>query len=405
MIEFARGLRFGRRWSSSGAIGVLVAGLILLWAPPVGASPVWSIVPSVDNGVFQDFLSAVSCVSPTTCMAVGMHDGSDGQRLALAESWDGVAWKAVPTPAGSQLSDVSCASANSCKAVGWIQRDGDDVARSVIESWDGARWTGEAHPNRGTGTNVLSGVSCISSSSCTAVGEFNNSIGASVLIEQWNGTTWTAEGNKPIPGVRSLQSVSCVSATSCTAVGIRNDAHGVERTLIESWNGRAWQVVASPNLGASGNVLTHVTCISATSCRAVGAYGDGVDGSKRSQRTLVEAWDGKSWKIERSPNRGTFVSALSGVSCITATSCKAVGHYQQISTGAWRTLVESWNGKTWNIVSSPNPATGTLDGFYGRHGSGLHAVSCFATTGCIAVGFREGLHNDERVDTLVERYA
>ena len=124
MIELIRGLRSGRRWSSSGAIGVLVAGLILLWAPPVGASPVWSIVPSVDDGAFQDFLSVVSCVSPTTCMAVGMHDGSDGQRLALAESWDGTAWNAVPTPAGSQLSDVSCVSASSCKAVGWIQRDG-----------------------------------------------------------------------------------------------------------------------------------------------------------------------------------------------------------------------------------------------------------------------------------------
>jgi hypothetical protein len=43
-----------------------------------------------------------------------------------------------------------------------------------------------------SGSVVLNGVACISSTACFAVGKFPNETGTSrALIEQWNGTTWS----------------------------------------------------------------------------------------------------------------------------------------------------------------------------------------------------------------------
>src|SRR2546427_1585311 len=66
-----------------------------------------------------------------------------------------------------------------------------------------------------------------------------------------------------------LYDVSCVSVTFCVAVGGYR-APGEFRTLIESWDGRAWHIVPSPRPGDSG--LNGVSCVSVTSCTAVGFY-------------------------------------------------------------------------------------------------------------------------------------
>src|SRR5207249_4419773 len=106
------------------------------------------------------------------------------------------------------------------------------------------------------------------------------------LIESWNGTSWSivASPNNGTTRANFLLGVSCVSAGTCTAAGSYINSHGVERTLIESWNGTAWSIAASPNKGTSHNRLYAVSCPSTTACMAVGLHvnGGGVD------RTLVE---------------------------------------------------------------------------------------------------------------------
>jgi hypothetical protein len=57
-----------------------------------------------------------------------------------------------------------------------------------------------------------------------------------------------------------------------------------DETLIESWNGKTWSMVSSPNKG-EGGVLSEVTCTSSTSCVAVGAFYKDSTVTK----TLVEA--------------------------------------------------------------------------------------------------------------------
>ncbi len=116
-----------------------------------------------------------------------------------------------------------------------------------------------------------------------------------------------------------LNGVSCVSSTSCVAVG--SDYNGsVDHTLIESWNGASWSIVASPNTSSSqSNYLNGVSCVSSTSCIAVGShYGTSV-------QTLIESWNGTSWSIVASPSVPGSVHDLAGISCLGSTSCTAVG--------------------------------------------------------------------------------
>ena len=66
---------------------------------------------------------------------------------------------------------------------------------------------------------------------CTAVGVSGNSSGVtSTLIESWNGTRWSVVPS-PSPGTggNDLYGVSCVSATACTAVGFYHTAAETRR--------------------------------------------------------------------------------------------------------------------------------------------------------------------------------
>jgi hypothetical protein len=81
-----------------------------------------------------------------------------------------------------------------------------------------------------------------------------------------------------------------------------------------------------------------VSCASATACTAVGDYNNGTTGV-----TLAERWNGSTWSIQPTPNpAGAPVSLLNGVSCASATACTAVGGYNNGTAGV--TLAERWNG-------------------------------------------------------------
>ena len=83
------------------------------------------------------------------------------------------------------------------------------------------------------------------------------------------------------------------------------------------------------------------------------------------------------WSIQHTPNpAGASDSILNGGSCASATACTAVGSYN--TSSATVTLAERWNGTTWSIQTTPNPAGG----------SEIHLirVSCTSATACTAVG-------------------
>jgi hypothetical protein len=64
-------------------------------------------------------------------------------------------------------------------------------------------------------------------------------------------------------------------------------------------------------------------------------------------QTLTEDWNGKKWKLQRSPNEGTTADANepAGVAAISPAETWLVG---DIFTGTeFHSLIECWNGKAW----------------------------------------------------------
>jgi hypothetical protein len=299
----------------------------------------WTIAPSPkkrDTG-----LQSVSCLSASACTAVGLQ-GLPGR--TLAESWNGTAWTIVPSPnagpasASNGLSGVSCVSGRFCAAVGNINVS-QNIVKTLIESWNGTRWAVVPSPNRPHARLLdgLNSVSCVSARSCTAVG----SAGVKTLIETWNGTAWSIvpSPNGPAAGGESiLDGISCVSASACTAVG-----YAGAKSLVESWNGTAWSIVPSPNEGPTDafDRLDGVSCTSARSCAAVGSFSYLVR-HRDTYRTLAESWNGTSWAVVPSPSgaHGIAANFLLGVSCASAVMCSAVGNYGDGLHGRRKTLAE-----------------------------------------------------------------
>jgi hypothetical protein len=329
----------------------------------------WSVLSTPNPVTDQNALNSVSCVSASFCVAVGFFQDSEMVDQALVESWNGSKWSIVPSPdeaGNNQLNGVSCLSSTFCVAAGTYKND------TLFEFWNGTKWSVVSSPNVGGDTNNnLSSVSCVSATSCMAVGDaLVGGVGEEALTESWNGSKWSIVSSPD--GAEYLTGVSCVSVTSCTAAGWYNTGEGSDQTEIQSWNGSAWSLVSSPDQGTGNNTLAGISCPSAASCTAVGNY---VNTSGVSQ-TLVESWNGSAWSLVSSPDRGSGNNTLAGISCPSAASCTAVGNYVNTS-GVSQTLVESWNGSAWSIAPSPNQSNGQNQ---------LLAVSCATTTSCAAVG-------------------
>jgi hypothetical protein len=234
-------------------------------------------------------------------------------------------------------------------------------------------WSISPSPSPYANGQILSGVSCTSVTFCVAVGNYSNGSILQTLVESWNGSAWSVVSS-PDLGTKGddLNGVSCTSASSCTAVGYYVDASNAEQTLVESWNGATWSTVSSPDDGSALNQLAGVSCTSATACTAVG---DSTAGG-----TLVETWNGASWSIVSSPDPGVAANTLNGVSCTSATACTAVG--SDSNGSKLLTLIETWNGASWSTVSSPSP---------GSSQNQLYGVSCTSSTACLAVGESENV--------------
>ena len=176
------------------------------------------------------------------------------------------------------------------------------------------------------------------------------------------------------PGGNMLSDVSCVTASFCMAVGSSGTGTA---TLAEPWNGSSWSIANTPPLptGTSGS-LNEVSCPSASFCVAVGNYYSQT--ASGSSGEIADTWNGSSWSIANTPPLPTGTSGfLSGVSCPSAGFCMAVGnYYSQTASGL---LADTWNGSAWSAVAAPTLPTGTNSG-------SLSGVYCQSANFCMVVG-------------------
>ena len=298
--------------------------------------------------------------------------------VASAGSVNPPSWSVAKSPNGgdliaSELTGVSCVSPTNCTAVGNGAGFIGGTPAWLIEAWNGSAWSvvkeGPIGNKSPLDYTTFSGVSCPSATYCAAVGSNNGGKRWQTVIEQWNGSTWSVIDTPKIPGKSvggGLNAVSCMSAQDCTAVGELLDHGTASQGLVERWNGSGWKIVNSPP--APGGYLRGVSCVTASDCTAVGWDG-GFTVSTVSP--LIERWDGKNWTIMKSPLPSGH-GALNGVSCVAARTCTAVGSDRN-GDGP---LIERWNGKNWTIAKSR-----ALSG----HGS-LNGVECLSARSCTAVG-------------------
>lgn len=329
--------------------------------------------------------AAVSCGSASSCSAVGSEVTALPSVLALAEMWSGTRWRIQSTPdlpgaIGTNTSAVSCTTRNFCTAVGFSEHGGGPTL-PLIEMWNGLWWSLRPAPYpQGASYGQLHAVSCTSSHSCLAVGDYGDGSGTSLPIsEYWDGATWRLLPTPAPAGATDseLLGVSCASARDCEAVGSATDSAGDQTALAEHWDGHDWQQAAVPVVtGAQAVELDGVSCAASRACIAVGSYVT----SAQSRSVLAEAWNGTHWRAQNAPNPTAGQgSALVSVSCVSTVSCTAVGGYY--AEGGGETLAEAWNGKAWTIQSSANPA--------GVAELTLNAVSCTSSRACTAVGYYE----------------
>ncbi len=248
----------------------------------------WSVLPTPNRGTTGDNFDSVSCVSADACMAVGAFGISSNGSGTLAESWDGAHWSVLPTPnpvgAVDGFRGVSCTSADACMAVGSSATSDNGPFTTLAEFWNGSRWSVLPSPNPVAGDNEFNGVSCVSADACTAVGISGSSGAPTVtLIESWNGSRWSVVPSPNGPGLTWLWGVSCAAEDACSAAGLY--FAGPPRTLIESWDGTRWSMVPTPSPGVENRVLNGVSCPSATTCTAAGDFFSRAQGAFR---TLIE---------------------------------------------------------------------------------------------------------------------
>ena len=243
----------------------------------------WSLIqpPKPENSVVS-WLSGVSCTSATFCVATGAYLDNFLIEKTLAMLWDGTKWivKTTPNP-GAQLNGlaaVSCTSATACTAVGSFYSE-PGPSKVLTERWNGVSWQVQETPGpEGSKKAELLGVSCAAATVCTSVGVFTNSAGTNLsLAEKWDGTKWTLQSSPNPEGAKEtvLRGISCTSSTACTAVGSFKSSAGIQLSLAERWTGSNWTIHSTPNPeGAKSSNLAGVSCLAA-SCEAVGGVQNG----------------------------------------------------------------------------------------------------------------------------------
>jgi hypothetical protein len=120
----------------------------------------------------------------------------------------------------------------------------------------------------------------------------------------------------------------------------------------------SWHIIASPN--SSGNdSLGAVTSFSPSNVWAVGqAYS-----LSSTSATLIERYNGSSWQIVPSPNAaGGRYNSLNAVAGTSASDIWSVG-YDLSSRAHTHPLTEHYNGSAWSVV--PAPQVAQMDGLAG----------------------------------------
>jgi hypothetical protein len=150
--------------------------------------------------------------------------------------------------------------------------------------------------------------------------------------------------------------VSASGPDEAWGVGSHSDLQASDHALVEHWNGTSWTHVPVPQPAGRQATLSGVDDLSPSDAWAVGQTSPASD---LNGRTLIEHWNGTSWSIVPSPNPASGIpgdaDVLTAVSGTGPNDLWAAGWDTDETTKTIFLLFEHWDGATWSVVPSPTP--------------------------------------------------
>jgi len=324
------------------------------------ASAGWALQRAPTLGSGDNTYGAVAAASPSNVWAAGnfLPDTASSNQdatLATAAHFDGTAWTQTPVPdAGPNFNTLFGVAATGRRAwaVG-VALDASYHAHSLIEAWDGRAWHIVATPHLGTERDILFSATAVSPHDVWAAGIRQGRDGRfGTLIEHWDGTRWSvAPSPDPGPSGNQLYGVAAAGPRDVWAVG-QSDGQTSDLPLAEHWDGHRWTVADLPSAGLTGGLLQAVTVHDGQ----VWAVGQSDDATHQA-RPLVEHLDHGTWTAQLPAGLGSGFSNVTGVAVAHGTVWM-VGSALDAASGNQLTLVARDSGSGWQQVPAPNPGTG-----------------------------------------------
>jgi hypothetical protein len=291
------------------------------------ADGTWSTPVSVSSGVSHSELTSVSCASADMCVAVG---GEPGTAAAYYTTYNGSVWinlVGIDQNTGGGLAAVSCPTAGFCLGLD-----------TIGQSWQFGGESWQFQLSLGTGLTTGS-LSCVSASFCMA----SAALGTVQELQAYATGGWQPPAVVAYP-TGPLVAASCPAAGLCTVVDEEGNAY---RFSQGTWH---WSSGLSRKTGGR---IENLSCPTTSFCLATGDYLD------------TYSWASGKWTASQQFN-GIAVGPPGTMSCASPSFCAAVDDYGVASI---------WRGKTW---TQPR-AVGSLQ-------YGLSAVTCPASGFCAAGG-------------------
>jgi len=327
----------------------------------------WSVQPAPQLGTGDNSFGAISAASPRDIWAVGnflpdTKASNPDATLSLAAHYNGTRWTSTATPnTGPNFTTLFGVAATGGQA--WAVGDALDsryAARSVIEHWDGSRWTLIRTPALPGQRDMLFSAAASSPRNVWAVGQQQNQAGRfSTLVEHYDGHRWTV-----IPAPNPGSSGNSFYAAASTgrdvfAVGQRSSPAG-DSPLVEHYDGRRWTVVGDGHARRVNGVLDAVTIRNGQ----VWAAGQ-TDDASRTARPLIEHLDPAGRATRRTVQTGgTGFANLNGIAVdptgtvwASGTVFDPAGTYDGSPGGVQQTLILRRDPSGWHRINAPSPGS------------------------------------------------
>jgi hypothetical protein len=323
----------------------------------------WTVVTAPTVGTNDNSLGAVAASSPTDIWAVGNFlpdrpKSNQDATLSMADHFDGHRWTHVPTANDGSNFDTFfgvAASGGRAWAVG-VNLDANFNDRALVEAWDGSAWHLVKVPQPGSERDMFYSATATSPSDVWAVGTQEGNDGRfATLVEHWDGTKWSVlDSPNPGPTGNLLFGVTATGPHDVWAVGQSLTDSGPDNGLIEHWDGTAWTVAQPTTPHGTSDALFSVAAANGQ----VWAVGETANPSNGAS-ALVEHFNGSAWEEVSLPPNGSRWTDLYGVTAVGDTVW-AIGSFLDPTTGNFTSLVLQKAGDNWEVVHAPNPGDPTL---------------------------------------------